>query len=64
MSKRTVDLRGARPMLDMPHAAYRGACRDHYYAEVGPDASSWSPFSKRLPICVFGIVFVRSDVGL
>ena len=57
-----LDRSGA--VWDMPHAAYPIACRAHYYAEVGPDVSSWSPFSKHLPICAFGIVFVRSDVCL
>ena len=64
MGKPVIDLRSEKPLWDMPHAAYPAACRAHYYAEVGSDVSWACPFSKHLPICAFGIVFVRSDVGL
>jgi hypothetical protein len=47
MKKRLVDLRWhEQPLLDMPHAAYRAACRPRYYAEVERSISSWwAPFT-------------------
>jgi len=40
MTKRVFRIREGEPLLDMPNAAYPGACRTRQYAELGTDVSS------------------------